>query len=138
MEAERNPNRSPAFRLITIGASGLGSFVLGLWCMKHGFGDGIAGMSPEIVGSIVAALCALAAGLAALSFFAGIDESADYVFQETHFDKLTGLHARVSMIGKITEAAVRTIKTGEPVFLIDIDIDRFKHINDSIGFSQGD
>ena len=26
----------------------------------------------------------------------------------------------------------------EPVFLIDVDIDRFKHINDSIGYSQGD
>ena len=31
-----------------------------------------------------------------------------------------------------------TIKSGEPVFLIDIDIDRFKQINDSIGYSQGD
>ena len=31
-----------------------------------------------------------------------------------------------------------TIRTGEPVFLIDIDIDRFKQINDSIGYSQGD
>ena len=42
------------------------------------------------------------------------------------------------MIGKIAEAAQATIRTGEPVFLIDIDIDRFKQINDSIGYSQGD
>ncbi|MDW6025220.1 bifunctional diguanylate cyclase/phosphodiesterase [Mesorhizobium sp. BAC0120] len=138
MEALSNPHRKPLFRLITIGASGLGSFVVGLWGMKLGFGGSIAGMPSDIVGAIVAALCALAAALAALSFFAGVDESADYVFKETHFDKLTGMHARVSMIGKITEAAARTIRTGEPVFLIDIDIDRFKHINDSIGFSQGD
>ncbi|TGV62500.1 GGDEF domain-containing protein, partial [Mesorhizobium sp. M00.F.Ca.ET.149.01.1.1] len=27
---------------------------------------------------------------------------------------------------------------GEPVVLIDIDIDRFKQINDAIGYSQGD
>ncbi len=30
------------------------------------------------------------------------------------------------MIGKIAEAAESTIKTGEPVFLIDIDIGRFE------------
>ena len=34
--------------------------------------------------------------------------------------------------------APATIRTGNPVFPIDIDIDRFKHINDSIGYSQGD
>ena len=80
----------------------------------------------------------MAAGGAALSFFAGVDESVDYVFTETQVDKLTGLNARVAMIGKIAEAAVATVRSGEPVFLIDIDIDRFKHINDSIGYSQGD
>ncbi|WP_292209911.1 bifunctional diguanylate cyclase/phosphodiesterase, partial [Mesorhizobium sp.] len=31
-----------------------------------------------------------------------------------------------------------TSRTGEPVFLIDIDIDRFKQINDAIGYTQGD
>ena len=95
-------------------------------------------MPTEVVGSIIAALCALAAGLASLSFFAGVDESVGYVFKETQIDKLTGLNARVAMVGKIAEAAAATIRTGKPVFLIDIDIDRFKHINDSIGYSQGD
>ena len=59
-------------------------------------------------------------------------------FRETQFDKLTGLNSRAAMIGKITEAAVETSRTGQPVYLIDIDIDRFKHINDSIGDQQGD
>ena len=138
MKAVRNPSRSPAFRLITIATSGLGSFVIGLWGLKYGLGQDIAGLSTDVIGGVIAALCALAAGLAALSFFAGVDESADYVFNETHFDKLTGLNARISMVGKIAEAASRSIRTGEPVFLIDIDIDRFKNINDSIGYSQGD
>ncbi|TIW51423.1 MAG: GGDEF domain-containing protein, partial [Mesorhizobium sp.] len=75
---------------------------------------------------------------AALSFFAGVDESEQYVFSETNFDKLTGLLARPAMVGKIAEAASATIRTGEPVFLVDIDIDRFKHINDAIGYSHGD
>jgi diguanylate cyclase (GGDEF)-like protein len=138
MPANTNPNRSPLFRLITIAASGLGSFVLGIWGLKLGFGDSIAGMPTEVVGAVGGALCALAASAAALSFFAGIDESAGYVYQETHFDKLTGLFARTAMVGKIAEAASSSIATGQPVYLIDIDIDRFKHVNDAIGYTQGD
>jgi len=138
MSAVSNPNRSPVFRLITIAASGMGSFMLGIWGLKFGFGDGLAGMNAETVMAIIAALCALAAAGSAMSFYAGVDESASYVYNETQFDKLTGLHARIAMVGKIAEAASSTVKTGKPMFLIDIDIDRFKQINDSIGYSQGD
>ena len=138
MPAVSNPNRTPLFRLITIASSGLGSFIVGLWGLKFGFGDAMGGMPAEAVGAVIAALCALAAAGASLSFFAGVDESADYVFNETHFDKLTGLLARVAMVGKIAEAAQSTVKSGKPIYLIDIDIDRFKQINDSIGYSQGD
>lgn len=134
----RHPNRSPVFRFITIAASGMGSFVLGLWGMQFGFGDGMAGLSGPAVGAIIASLCALAAAGAALSFFAGVDESAEYVFNETQFDKLTGLNGRNAMIGKIAEAVSACIRTGRPVYLVDIDIDRFKQINDSIGYTQGD
>ena len=78
------------FRLITIASSGLGSFMLGLWGLRFGFGDGVAGLPAEIVGGVIAGLCALAAGGAAMSFFAGVDESVSYVVKETHYDKLTG------------------------------------------------
>ncbi|CCV15604.1 bifunctional diguanylate cyclase/phosphodiesterase [Mesorhizobium sp. STM 4661] len=138
MSAAGNPTRTPVFRLLTIASSGIGSFILGLWGLKFGFGDGLAAMQTGTMIAIIAALCALASAGAALSFFAGVDESADYVFKETHFDKLTGLLARPAMVGRIADAASATMKTGEPVFLIDIDIDRFKQINDAIGYSQGD
>ena len=138
MQDNLNPNRSPVFRLITIATAGLGSFVLGLWGLKFGFGNQVAGMPAEVIGAVIAALCSLAAAGAALSFFAGVDESADYVFRETQIDKLTGMHARTSMIGKITEAAIKTERTGQPMFLIDIDTDRFKQTNDSIGYQAGD
>ncbi|ODT29966.1 MAG: diguanylate phosphodiesterase [Kaistia sp. SCN 65-12] len=138
MSFAKNPNRTPAFRLITIASSGLGSFLLGIWGLKFGFGDGLAGMPAETVISIVAALCALAAGGAAMSFYAGIDESADYVLKETSYDKLTGVLTRSAMVGKVAQAASTTARTGEPVYLIDIDIDRFKQINDAIGYSEGD
>lgn len=138
MPAVSNPKRTPVFRLLTIASSGIGSFVLGIWGLKHGLGAEFAGISVDMMVAIMAALCALAASVAAMSFFAGVDESADFVFNETHFDKLTGLLARPAMVGKIAEAACVTSRTGEPVFLIDIDIDRFKQINDAIGYSQGD
>ena len=138
MEETKNPTRSPVFRLVTIAASGIGSFVLGIWGMKLGLGSNMSGLSAEMIGGVLAALCALAASVAAMSFFAGVDESASYVYQETQIDKLTGLHARTAMVGKVAEAASATIRTGKPAFLIDIDIDRFKQINDAIGYSQGD
>jgi diguanylate cyclase (GGDEF)-like protein len=138
MQDTKNPIRGPIFRLLTIAAAGIGSFVLGLWGLRLGMGDEIAGLPAEAIGAIIASLCALAAASSSLSFFAGVDESAGYVFRETQIDKLTGLLGRTAMIGKVAEAAVATERNGEPVFLIDIDIDRFKQINDSIGYSQGD
>jgi len=138
MQASSNPKRSPVFRLITIATSGLGSFIIGMWGLKFGFGDGLAGLSGEMIGAIIASLCALAAAGASLSFFAGVDESASFVHNETQVDKLTGLHARTAMIGKIAEAAAATVRDGKPVYLVDIDIDRFKQINDAIGYGQGD
>ena len=101
MQADSNPTRSKLFRLITIAASGLGSFVIGMWGLRFGFGDSLASLSGTMIGGVVAALCALAAGLAAMSFFAGVDESEEFVYRETHIDKLTGFFARTAMIGKI-------------------------------------
>ena len=138
MKSATNPNRSPIFRLITIASAGMGSFVLGLWALEFGLGDNLSSIPPELVGAVVAALCALAAAGTALSFFAGVDESANYVFQETQVDKLSGFHSRNAMIGKIAEAAANTARSGMPVYMIDVDIDRFKQINDAIGYSQGD
>ena len=136
--AHLNPSRTPIFRLITIASAGLGSFLIVLWGLKFSFGDGLAGLPADTIGSMIAALCTLAAAGGVVSFFAGVDESAEYVFNETQVDRLTGFHSRTAMIGKIAEAAIQSERTGTPIFLIDIDIDRFKQINDAIGYSQGD
>ncbi len=138
MQDSTQPFRTPVFRLLTIGAAGIGSFIIGLWGLRYGMGDQIAGMPAEVIGAIIASLCALAAAGSSMSFFAGVDESASYVYRETQTDKLTGLNSRTAMIGKIAEAAIATSRTGKPVYLIDIEIDRFKHINDSIGDQQGE
>lgn len=138
MPQARNPKRSTRFRILTIASSGMGSLVLGGWGMELTFGTQAALLPADTVGAIVAALCALCAGLASLSFFAGVDESAEFVRHETQVDKLTGLHARAAMFGKLAEAVATAERSGRPVFLLDIDIDRFKQINDAIGYSQGD
>lgn len=138
MSAVENPSRSPLFRLITIASSGMGAFMLSLWGLQFGFGGSIGGLPGSVVGSTLAALCALAAAGSALSFFAGVDESTEYVVKETRFDKTTGLLNRLAMSAKIEEAVAETLTTGEPIFLIDIEIDRFKQINESIGFAKGD
>ncbi|HEV7418022.1 MAG TPA: GGDEF domain-containing protein, partial [Tianweitania sediminis] len=136
--SELNPSRTPLFRVITVAAAGLGSFVLAFWALHVGLGGNISALSAQTLAFVIAALGAAAAGAAALSFFAGVDESVNYVFRETQVDKLTGMHARTAMIGKTAEAAAQSVKTGEPTFLIDIDIDRFKQINDAIGYQTGD
>ena len=132
------PARSRAFRLMTIAASGLGSFVLCLWALRAGFGSDIAGLPADVAGGMIAGLCALAASVATISFFAGVDESASYVRRETQIDGLTGLHTRAAMIGRIAEAAAAAQRTGRPAFLLDVNIDRLRQINDLIGYDQGD
>ncbi|MFN3764406.1 MAG: putative bifunctional diguanylate cyclase/phosphodiesterase [Aliihoeflea sp.] len=133
----RNPIRTKSFRLLTVTVCTLGSFVIGLTAARYGM-EGVAGVPAELVGLSMAALCAFAAASSAASFFAGVDESVQYVYHETQHDKLTGLPGRQAMMARIRDAAHRTRSTGAPVFLIDIDINRFKTINDAIGYSNGD
>ncbi|MBZ0162505.1 MAG: bifunctional diguanylate cyclase/phosphodiesterase [Notoacmeibacter sp.] len=133
-----NPKRALWFKILTITGSGTGGLFLGLWAMKSNLLGNFSHISPATFGGIVAGLCALAAAIAAMSFFAGVDESEEYVYRETRIDKLTGFPSRLAMIGKISDAIGAVKRTGEPVFMIDIDIDRFKHINDAIGYQHGD
>ena len=100
----RNPIRTKGFRLLTIAACTLGSFVIGLAAARYGMG-GVGGIPAEIVGLSMAALCAFAAASSAASFFAGVDESVQYVYHETQHDKLTGLPGRQAMMSKIRGTA---------------------------------
>ena len=138
MAEQTNPFRTQTFRLITISAAGLGSFVLGMWGLRYVISDSYRNFDPSTLAAVIAALCALAASIATMAFFAGVDESKDFVRRETYFDKLTGLLGRGAMMDALTNAIVDVEKTGKPAFLIDLDIDRFKAINDAIGYAQGD
>lgn len=138
MAKDSNPKRSSIFRLFAIAVTGIGSFMIGNWGLSTAIQREMTTFEPGALVAVISGLCALAASIATMAFFAGVDESADFVRKETLYDKLTGLPTRANVSGLIAAAIEETKASGTPVFLVDIDIDRFKHVNDAIGYSQGD
>ncbi len=53
-------------------------------------------------------------------------------------DQLTGLLNRAALAGQVQEAIEQTQPDGSPLALVFIDLDGFKHINDSLGHRAGD
>lgn len=58
--------------------------------------------------------------------------------QLAHFDPLTGLSNRAHWISQAEKALQEARAQGEPLAIMFLDLDRFKHVNDSLGHSQGD
>ncbi|HMX11420.1 MAG TPA: diguanylate cyclase, partial [Burkholderiaceae bacterium] len=58
--------------------------------------------------------------------------------QLAHFDPLTGLYNRAQWNELAQRAIDDARRHGDTLAVVFIDIDRFKHINDSLGHSQGD
>jgi len=55
-----------------------------------------------------------------------------------HHDVLTGLANRAAVTQRIDEAAARHRRWGDPFSILLLDLDRFKHVNDTLGHPAGD
>jgi diguanylate cyclase (GGDEF)-like protein len=55
-----------------------------------------------------------------------------------HHDQLTGLPNRLYLAAHLPEALAAAKRTGTPLAVLFLDLDRFKHINDTRGHETGD
>ena len=65
-------------------------------------------------------------------------QALERIEQMARHDSLTGLANRTSFLEKIHDAGARLRRSGETFSVLMLDLDRFKHINDSLGHPAGD
>jgi diguanylate cyclase (GGDEF)-like protein len=126
-------------RVLTIIASGFGGATLGSWALQMNAAmTGVQTMSVSQVGAIVAGLSALSAGFAAVAFFSGADENNEAVRRSIMIDPLTDLFSKSGIIDLVERQLGARDNPKNRVFLLDLEIDRFKEFNDLHGYAAGD
>jgi diguanylate cyclase (GGDEF)-like protein/PAS domain S-box-containing protein len=91
--------------------------------------------------SIVAVRDAAGTVTSYIGLFSDISEqkaAAERIRQLAFFDALTGLPNRALLLDRCEHAIARASREGRRLAVLFLDLDRFKHINDSLGHPVGD
>lgn len=129
--------RSSLFKLTTILSSGIGGGILGFWAHTTGFGA-THGVENIAIATIITGLSALSAAGCALAFFSGIDAHASEVRVAAETDGLTGLISRNTFLVEMAKVADEAKKLKKTAYFLNVEIDRFKQLNDALGYRTGD
>lgn len=62
----------------------------------------------------------------------------DHIHQLAYFDSLTGLPNRALLHDRSRQAIAMAQTAGSPIAVVFVNLDRFKHVNDSLGHRVGD
>ena len=73
-----------------------------------------------------------------LKIEAKLEENESHLHYLVNYDPLTGLPNRLMLQDRLQHALARARRNGHQVALFYLDLDRFKNINDSLGFPVGD
>jgi diguanylate cyclase (GGDEF)-like protein/PAS domain S-box-containing protein len=65
-------------------------------------------------------------------------KSSELIWQQANFDSLTGLPNRRMFYNRLEQEIKSAQRSGLPMALLLLDLDRFKEVNDNLGHAQGD
>jgi diguanylate cyclase (GGDEF)-like protein len=126
--------RGKVFKALTVMSSAFGGGMLGFWAFSVGYGPHTA--STTVSGLVIGGLTALAASGCALAFFQGIDAHASAVNEAGATDALTGILSRRQFLLELEKVAAG--RDGKPAYFVVIELNRFKQLNEAMGFRTGD